>query len=153
LLTDQGYQILWIEMPAIGDSGQKLYDRLFNLAQGAVTRLNVRSALNPALWLCGIVTPAALLGAALTGGTLQLAMIALATAPVLVCCAGYIYFMITDSDKLQSETFQLRKQALDLIEQKGDVIQVDVTSIEAISNPELPQLPATNPEPRQLDNG
>jgi len=41
----------------------KLCERLSTVALEAVTRLNVRPALNPVLWLCGIIVPTSSLGA------------------------------------------------------------------------------------------
>jgi hypothetical protein len=125
-----------------------LYERLSTVAHDAVTRLNVRSALNPVLWLCGIIVPVSIVGALLSSGTAQIALLALATAPVLVFAGGYTYFMIKDPDKLQSESYQLRKQALELIEEKGTRIPIEMTSVEVISNPDLPQL---LPPPAQED--
>lgn len=118
-----------------------LYARLSTVAHEAVTRLNVRSALNPVLWLCGIIVPTSIIAALLSSGAAQFALIALAAAPVLVFAVGYVYFMLNDPDKLQSESYQLRKQALELIEEKGSRIPIEMTSVEIISNPDLPQLP------------
>jgi hypothetical protein len=54
--------------------------------------------------------------------------------------------MFFDPDRLQSESFQLRKQALELIEEKGHLAIVDASSIEVISNPDLPALQYSEPE-------
>ena len=40
-----------------------------------------------------------------------------------------------DRDKLQSEDYQIRKQSLELIQQKGDALPISSTSIQAITNP------------------
>jgi len=64
----------------------------------------------------------------------------LATVPVGVALLAYIYFMFTQPDRLQSEGFQLRKQALELIEEKGSLAVIEATTIEVISNPDLPSL-------------
>jgi hypothetical protein len=65
---------------------------------------------------------------------------ALATVPVAVALLAYVYFMFTQPDRLQSEGYQLRKQALELIEEKGSLAIIEATTIEIISNPELPAL-------------
>ena len=45
-----------------------------------------------------------------------------------------------DRDKLQSEDYQIRKQSLELIQEKGDPVPVRATSIDAITNPGRPKL-------------
>ena len=53
--------------------------------------------------------------------------------PLLSAC-GFIYFAISDPDKLRSEQYELRKTALSMIEEKGDSIPIEATSVEAIAN-------------------
>lgn len=38
---------------------------------------------------------------------------------VLSCILCYIYFMLKDSDKLQSEEYQIRMRQIDIIHEKG----------------------------------
>ena len=52
----------------------------------------------------------------------------------LVAAAGFGYFALIDPDKLRSETYELRKAALSMIEEKGGKIPLEATSVEAISN-------------------
>ena len=100
--------------------------------------------MNPVLWICGLVsTPAALAVAAGNGTWLH---VVLALGPVVVALWGFGFFMIRDPDRLHSESFQLRKQALELIEEKGNLSVIDATTIEVISNPELPALPSGDDE-------
>lgn len=75
--------------------------------------------------------------------------ITLALVPVAVALFAFLYFMFTDPDRLQSESFQLRKQALELIEEKGSLAVVEGSSIEVISNPDMPALPAPRDEDRR----
>lgn len=109
-------------------------------------RLNVRSAVNPCLWLCGIVSIPALVAACLTTGGVQIAAVSLASVPIVIFCIGFIYFMLKDPDKLQSESYQIQKRALELISQKGRSIPIAPTSIEAITNPAFPRLEAGTEE-------
>ena len=117
-----------------------LIARLSSFAQEAATRLRVRSALNPALWFCGIVFPISLIVAYLSSGMVQIVALIFAAIPILVVATGFLYFMKNDPDKLQSESFQLSKQTLELIEESGSPIPVAITSVEAISNPERARL-------------
>jgi len=103
-------------------------------------RLRVRSALNPALWLCAIVAGPSLLVASLNSnppGWLGW----LIGAPVAIACIGYLYLLIFDRDKLQSEEYQIRKKTLELIEHKGMSGPMTVAAIEAIVTPDAYQLP------------
>lgn len=88
--------------------------------QEAGGRLRVRSALNPILWLCGIISIPALVAASRLSDP-QPWIIAMACAPVGAAIFGFLFLLIFDRDKLQSEDYQIRKRQLDLIEQKGDL--------------------------------
>ncbi len=49
--------------------------------------------------------------------------------------------MCFDRDKLQSESYQLRKRALEVIEEKGGSIQLlSADDLQLITNPDLPLL-------------
>jgi hypothetical protein len=102
-------------------------------------RLRVRSALNPALWLCAIVAGPSLLVASLSAnppGWIGW----LVSAPVAIACIGYLYLLVFDRDKLQSEEYQIRKKTLELIEHKGMSGPMTVAAIEAIVTPDGYQL-------------
>ena len=125
----------------------RLRDTIIARASHAVERLSVRSALNPMLWLCGIVTvPSLVVASVLAAVPLWLEI--LAVGPVAVASIGFLFLLFFDRDKLQSESYQLRKQALELIEEKGDLHVIDASSIEVISNPDLPVLPAPREDDR-----
>lgn len=101
-------------------------------------RLKVRSALNPALWLCAVVAGPAL--AALVFGPNPPSWLGwLIAAPVSIACIGYLYLLVYDRDKLQSEEYQIRKKTLELIEHKGMSGPMTVQAIEAIVTPDLYQ--------------
>lgn len=104
-------------------------------------KLTVRSALNPILWLCAIVTvPSLFVVPFVTSPPIWL--IFLICAPVATSVLGFAFLLIFDRDKLQSEDYQLRKRSLELIQEKGDAspMIVDVKSVEAIANPERKKL-------------
>lgn len=117
-----------------------LRDTIIARTSSAIARLTVRSALNPMLWLCGIVTVPSIIAATVMT-VVPVWVEILAVGPVAVACVGFLYLLFFDRDKLQSESYQLRKQALELIEEKGDLRIVEASSIEVISNPDLPVLP------------
>jgi len=111
----------------------------------SVERVSVKNALNPVLWVCGLISvPAAVtLGFAPNSSWVH---VTLALAPVAVALFSFLFFMFRDPDRLQSESFQLRKQALELIEEKGSLSVIDASSIEVISNPDFHALPAPSKE-------
>ena len=109
--------------------------RLTHLAEHAVARLRVNSALDSCLWLSVIAIPCGILGAvAAESGLVQIASLVLAFLPVVLFVCAYTYFMISDPDKLRSENYELRKTALGIIQEKGDRFPISDTSVEAISN-------------------
>ncbi len=102
-------------------------------------RLRVKSALNPVLWLCGLVTiPSICLMGRFNYNPVWL--IVIAVTPVVCAAFGFIFLLFVDRDKLQSEDYQIRKQTLELIQEKGDKFPVLGTSIQAIANPDSPKL-------------
>jgi hypothetical protein len=83
----------------------------------AVARVTTRSALNPILWLAGIVSPLSLTLAAIWASDLALWFLVIGALPVAVSIFAYIYFMIRDPDRLQSEEYNLERHR---IEHLGD---------------------------------
>ena len=102
----------------------------------AAEKLRVRSALNPVLWLCGIVSIPALAIIPFVGEP-PLWLVLLICAPVVTAILGFIFLLFFDRDKLQSEDYQIRKRSLDIIEQKGDLapIVIDSTTLALIPKP------------------
>jgi hypothetical protein len=107
--------------------------------QSHIERVHVKNVMNPLLWICGLVSAPSAIAVAASAAPTWVPM-ALATVPVAVTLLAYVYFMFTQPDRLQSEGYQLRKQALELIEEKGSLAIVEATTIEIISNPDLPAL-------------
>ena len=105
----------------------------------------MKNVMNPLLWICGLVSAPSAIAVAASSNPSWVPMV-LATVPVAVALAAYVYFMFTQPDRLQSEGYQLRKQALELIEEKGSLAVVEATTIEVISNPDLPALTAPTKE-------
>ena len=119
-----------------------LLTRIASSSHRAGYKLHVKSALNPALWLCAIVSPVCFLFAFVFRDTqfISTLLIWIGICPVLVSCFSYIFFAIFKPDKLQSEDYQLRHESLKIIQQKSGRITVPDTSIEAIANPYIKQI-------------
>ena len=84
-------------------------------------RLRVKSALNPVLWPCAIVTvPVVGLATFSTGPTwLVVCLVVIAFIPLVLVGIGFVVLLLRDPDKLQSEEYQIRKQTLEMIGEKG----------------------------------
>ena len=111
-----------------------ILSRLSKVTEHTVARLNVQSAINSALWLAGVTGMFGLAGVVFTDPPIQYFMVVFMSIGSLSAATGFVYFMITDPDKLRSENYELRKTALGIIEEKGSSIPVAVASVEAIAD-------------------
>lgn len=84
--------------------------------------LKVRSAVNPLLWLSALISAPAFFAAvwnpALPFWVASILTFA-AVAPPLATLASYFYLLFRDPGKLQSEEYQLRHEALQMIGQNN----------------------------------
>ncbi len=115
---------------------------LGRFAQTAAGRLTVRSALNPLLWLCGIVAVPCLTLAALFRDDRVLMSFLIAAALLTLIVTNFIAvrFAIVSPEKLQSEDYQLRHQSLQILQGATGPQVFDSNAIIAIANPALPAL-------------
>jgi hypothetical protein len=121
---------------------KKLSD-LLPPSAGAAVSLKVRSAINPMLWLCAIVTVPALGLATISPPHMAWLMAAAALLPLTVACGVFVLLAIKDPDRLQSEEFQLQRAMIDVAQQKGSALEtVDVTVKELVPRPEAIDLGA-----------
>lgn len=106
-------------------------------SQTAARTLNVKSALNPLLWLTAIATPVCFGGAFAFKGLSPIFEILVVTGilPIVITCLGFCYFAIAKPEKLQSEDYQLRHESLLFLQQKSDDIELPTSSLEQIINP------------------
>ena len=100
--------------------------------------VKVRNVLNPLLWLCAIVVPAGLAAAIVLRGYPWLAgpIIAVTLFLPVSAVGAFVYFMLTNPQRLQSEEFVLAQHRL-IIEEKGSRTHTDLAELPAQSNPEL----------------
>lgn len=106
-------------------------------SQSAATKLHVKSALNPLLWLTGIATPLCFSCAYVFKNSSPVfeVLIFSGLLPMVITCLGFCFFAIFKPEKLQSEDYQIRHESLQLIQQKSGNIEIPVTSLEQIVNP------------------
>jgi len=87
-------------------------------------KLTVKSALNPLLWFCAVVDIPIMAMLTVIYASIPLwlliSMFVLIAIPIACTMFSAIYLLFYDRDKLQSEDYQIRKQTLDIIGQKGD---------------------------------
>jgi hypothetical protein len=81
-------------------------------------RLKVRSAVNPMLWLCAIITLPCLLVFAIRPDASRWLLL-FAAAPEITAIFAYLFLLFFGKDYLQSEEFQIRKMEIERIEEKG----------------------------------
>lgn len=115
-------------------------ERIFSKAVESGGRLTVRSALNPILWLCGIITIPTLVAGSLHPN-LPIWVIAIGCSPVVVALFGFLFLLFFDRDKLQSEDYQIKKKTMEFAQQKGDSSPVQIDPKLAIINPDPALLP------------
>src|SRR5579864_1043105 len=101
-----------------------------------IGKIYTSSALNPLLWLCGLITlPAWTLATFAAHGFWRAALYILGTIPPACALVAYFRLLFTDPDRLQSERFQLTRQQYQMIgddRHRGQI--VDVAS-EIVTNP------------------
>ena len=103
----------------------------------ALSKLRVKSALNPALWLCGLVWPPGVWLVSTYKDGPPLWLLIVMSAPVLTAIAGFLVLLIFDRDKLQSEDYQLRNRSLTMIDEKGYLIPLSESSlVDLVVNPD-----------------
>jgi len=102
-----------------------------------VARYITGNAFKPILLLCLIAIPSFLTAAYLfkDDAVVSHLLLVAAAIPMILACVVYACFAYYKPEKLQSETYQLRQQAMQLVEQKGKGFAVSPVSLEAISNP------------------
>ena len=113
------------------------WEKIIASAHTAASSLRVKSALNPMLWLCAIVSLPCFILAYLLHGIepLDSMLVYIGAAPIGATILGFLYFMTFDPSKLQSEEYQIRHEALEVIKQKGSSVEIVPSSLEAIANP------------------
>lgn len=114
-------------------------DQVFSKAVEAGGRLTVKSALNPILWLSGIITIPTLIAGVLYP-ELSTWIVAVGCSPVVAALFGFLFLLFFDRDKLQSEDYQIKKRTIELAQQKGDPHPLQIDETQAIENPDLKTL-------------
>ncbi|AUM33446.1 hypothetical protein K9B91_002372 [Salmonella enterica subsp. enterica serovar Give] len=125
-----------------------MFDRLAAKSQSSVEKVTVKNVMNPLLWICGLVSIPSLGVIFWSKGAESWVVDFLAIVPPTASIIFYGYFALRSPDRLQSEGYQLKKQVIELIEEKGSIGPIDARSLEVISNPDLIRL-ESHPKPEE----
>lgn len=109
-------------------------EKLGKLSQRAIAALRVGGALTPILVGSVLLIPI-LLGAARFFGDqplLQWFLVILTAILILTVCGGFLYFARTAPERLQSETYQIRHEALQVIQVKSSRVSITPSVLEAL---------------------
>ncbi|HEU0081041.1 MAG TPA: hypothetical protein VFQ72_03385 [Candidatus Paceibacterota bacterium] len=111
-------------------------------ASGAINKVSVKSAVNAALWLCGLISVPSF-GAAIFCIELWLKIVFLAIGliPVILSIVAYLYFMLTKPEYLRSEEFQIKKHFIDALGDKDHTLDKNAELLAGIANPLLLNTP------------
>lgn len=99
-----------------------LLNKILSKFQYAVVKINSKSALNPLLWLSGVVIPTSIITFGFTG---RIELLYMAVSPIILIAFAYCYFMFSNPDYLLSEHYQLEKHTLELMGEKGKEIPAE----------------------------
>lgn len=111
--------------------------QIFQRAMQSGGKLTVKSALNPILWLCAIISIPTI-AANVFYTTLPIWISIIGCFPIIMAMLGFTFLLIFDRDKLQSEDYQIKKITLEMSEQKGDSSPRLVNSNDVLTtNPEM----------------
>jgi hypothetical protein len=117
--------------------------RLPDFIRAATSRVEtlrvVRTAVNPLLWMTGIVTPLSLVLAVIANERwMRVALLSLGALPVAVTLAAYFVLLFRDPDRLQSEEYRLRQRALQMVYKKGAGAEIVDAATEIVRTERLP---------------
>ena len=104
-----------------------------------VQKITVKSAVNPSLWACAVISTPLFILANKDDNKLAIAFFIIATIPVISFFLSYVYLLFKNPDYLRSEDYQIKAESLKLLGSKDNPLQAganDVVSV--VTNPQLP---------------
>jgi hypothetical protein len=108
-------------------------------------QVTTRSAVNPCLWACLVISLPLFVLSAWTDGLKSFFFFIIALLPIAAFIFSYIYLLMVKPNYLRSEEYQLRAEALEILGDKDNSLHADahnIVSLVGITNPSLPALPA-----------
>ena len=99
----------------------------------------VKSAVNPSLWACVVISIPLFVLASKTGGRLSIASFIVALVPVGAFAFSYLFLLFKNPEYLRSEEYQLRMNSMRLLGDKDNPLHANAENIvSVINNPRLP---------------
>ena len=99
----------------------------------------VKSAVNPSLWACVVISIPLFILASRTEGWFSAASFIVALIPVGAFAFSYLYLLFKNPEYLRSEEYQLRMNSMRLLGDKDNPLHADAGDIvSVINNPRLP---------------
>jgi hypothetical protein len=103
--------------------------KLEEIVRAGLSRVDVigvkRTAINPLLWLIGIIAPLSLILAVIVANHLaSLILFGFAAIPIIFTLVVYVVYMMRDPDRLQSEEYRIKQQALRYLYKKGGSTEI-----------------------------
>jgi len=129
-------------LPDIGDITPKFMKGLF---QGLSIVKIRRSALSPFLNACLFITIPCCIIAALCPVPLRYWVFSSAAVPLVLFSIASIFLLVVDRDRLHTEEHLERRQAMEIVEAKGQGVMVSPVDLVNMVNP--------SPGPKQLSAG
>ena len=117
--------------------------QLLHNASASNANVKIKNAMNPIVKILLCLMPFAV-GAMLLGKEtwIQVLGAVFASLVVFVALGAYIYFMFKNPQMLQSEEYQIQKQALEIIQQQGIAGQVELVCTPALASADTPLIEA-----------
>lgn len=114
--------------------------------------LTVRSAVNPCLWACAVISVPLFVLSSYTEGWRSVALFIIALLPVASFVVSYFYFMFSNPAYLRSEGYQLKMESLKLLGDRDNPLNAAAGDVvKLVNNPGLPQPPNSDSIP-QIDH-
>ena len=102
-------------------------------------QVSSRSAVNPTLWACAVISLPLFILATFVSGWMSIAFFVVALIPIVLFLGSYVYMLFKNPKLLRSEDFHLRAEAMELFGDKDNPMDADANHVIAvITNPTLP---------------
>jgi hypothetical protein len=117
--------------------------RVDEVIKSAVSRagvVRVQNALNPLLWVLAISAPICWVAAYMfrDDPVLKYGFSALGALPIVCAIVAYFLYFFLDRDRLQSEEYRLRHNALQMLYRKGASTEIVDATREIVRTEKLP---------------
>ena len=111
--------------------------------EGSVTTLgqqaSSKSAVNPSLWACLVVSVPLFFLATKTTGFISGFLLVIGCLPIAAFMISYLYLLFANPKYLRSEEYQLRAEAMNLFGTKDNPLSANANDVvSVINNPALP---------------